>query len=566
MERRLVLSLAVFVFCSYHLYAQQLQWSTGYTFGANNLNPAVIPWDSITHVSHFSLWVASNGTVSGAPVGLTTSASQALVAEAHARGKKALICVGGYGDGPAYQAATTTAAARAVLINNILNYMTTYGYDGVDIDWEDGVVQSQHVALARELRAKLDTISPRPLLTFAVQCWVHADDLGLSQYADQMNIMSYTVGVSTLYATELACFDSEGVPRSKLGIGIGLGDGGGVDTSVSAVKAKCDYAYKNGYAGVMQWLIEDDYNVNGATFPWMSAIEPYISVTAPRPVTANDAYSTYANTNLYQGAPGVLANDSDPGGASLTATLITVPIYGSVTLNSDGSFTYIPAINYTGNDRFDYAATNMAGSSSNATATISVLPSVLLSSLVVSPTTVSGGATSTGTVTLSSPAPGEGIVVALGDNSSAAAVPANVTILGGTSSATFNITTTQVSSNTSATISAVYGTVTKTASLTITAPPTLALTSVTVSPTSVRGRRSATGTVKLNAPAPSGGVLVTLSDNSIYASIPASVTIPSGSTSAAFTITTSSVFSTRYVTISAKYLGVTKTTVLTITR
>jgi len=271
-----LLFILILVLCPGFVSAQQLQWSTGYTFGRNHLNPSIIPWGAITHISHFALWVASDSTVSGSTLGLSTSASQALVAEAHRNGRRALICVGGYGNGPAFAAATADATKRAKLINNIVNYMTTYGYDGVDLDWEDGMIASQHVALAGEMRAKLDAISPRPLLTFAVQCWIHANDAQIEPYADQMNIMSYTVGVNGIDG-ELGCFNDEGVPKSKLGIGIGLGDGGGVDRSVAAVKAKCDYAKNNGYAGVMQWLIEDDYSTNGASMPWMSAIIPYIS-------------------------------------------------------------------------------------------------------------------------------------------------------------------------------------------------------------------------------------------------------------------------------------------------
>jgi chitinase len=256
--------------------AQQLQWSTGYTFGRNNLDPAIIPWASVTHVSHFALWVANDGSVSGSYLGLTTTASRALTAEAHKNGRKAIICVGGYGNGPGFASATTDAN-RQKLINNIVNYMSTYGYDGVDLDWEDGMIASQYLALARELRAKLDTITPRPLMTAAVQCWVGASaEIAIIPYTDQANIMSYTVDANGL-GSEVDCFVNGGIAKGRLGIGIGLGDGGGVDRTAAAVKAKCDYAKNGGYGGVMQWLIEDDYKANGKTMPWMAVIAPYVS-------------------------------------------------------------------------------------------------------------------------------------------------------------------------------------------------------------------------------------------------------------------------------------------------
>ncbi len=78
------------------------------------------------------------------------------------------------------------------------------------------------------------------------------------------------------------------------------------------------------------------------------------------------------------------------------------------------------------------------------------------------------GASSTGTVTLSSSAPPSGVVVSLQSDTPAATVPASVTVPGGQGSATFTVTTTDVSAATTATISAAAGSVTQTATLTIT--------------------------------------------------------------------------------------------------
>jgi VCBS repeat-containing protein len=186
-----------------------------------------------------------------------------------------------------------------------------------------------------------------------------------------------------------------------------------------------------------------------------------------------------------------------------------------------------------------------------------------LSTLSLNPTSVVGGSTSQGRVTLTGPAPSGGAVVSLSDNSSAASEPASVTVPGGSTSATFTITTSPVSSSTAVTISAVYNGVTKTAVLTVNRP---ALSTLTLSPTTVKGGATSQGTVRLSGPAPTGGIVVSLSDNSQYASEPASVTVPANSTSATFTITTTRVNRSRSVTISAASGGVTKTAVLTVTR
>ena len=68
------------------------------------------------------------------------------------------------------------------------------------------------------------------------------------------------------------------------------------------------------------------------------------------------------------------------------------------------------------------------------------------------------------------------------------------------------------------------------------------LSSLTVSPTDVVGPDPATGTVTLNSAAPSGGFTVDLtSDNTAAATVPPSITVPSGSTRAAFTVSTKEV-------------------------
>ena len=184
-----------------------------------------------------------------------------------------------------------------------------------------------------------------------------------------------------------------------------------------------------------------------------------------------------------------------------------------------------------------------------------------LSSISVNPAGVTGGTTAQGTVTLNSPAPSGGTVVALSGDSSAAGVPASVTVPAGSASADFTITTTPVAASTPVTISAVYAGVAKTTTLTVN-PPTVS--AVIVNPSSVTGGTASQGTVTLNGPAPSGGAVVALSGNSSAATVQESVTIPESSTSATFTIATTPVATSTAVTISAAYAGVSKSATLTV--
>ncbi len=95
--------------------------------------------------------------------------------------------------------------------------------------------------------------------------------------------------------------------------------------------------------------------------------------TVGGPVANNDSYSTLEERALSVAAPGVLANDTDPSGYSLTAVLLAGPAHGTLTLNADGSFTYTPAAAFAGSDGFTYQARDPFGALSNvATVTITV--------------------------------------------------------------------------------------------------------------------------------------------------------------------------------------------------
>ena len=92
------------------------------------------------------------------------------------------------------------------------------------------------------------------------------------------------------------------------------------------------------------------------------------------PVAVNDSYSTNEDTTLSVTAPGVLANDTDVDGNPLTAVLVAGPSHGTLTLNANGSFTYVPAANYNGPDSFTYRANDGTANSNTATVSITVNP------------------------------------------------------------------------------------------------------------------------------------------------------------------------------------------------
>jgi VCBS repeat-containing protein len=93
------------------------------------------------------------------------------------------------------------------------------------------------------------------------------------------------------------------------------------------------------------------------------------------PTGVNDSYSTFEDTVLNVPAPGVLANDTGDNLVATAQTGAPTAQGGTVTLNTDGSFTYTPPTGFVSppNDSFTYTVTNSSGSST-ATVSITITP------------------------------------------------------------------------------------------------------------------------------------------------------------------------------------------------
>ncbi|MDD9923032.1 MAG: Ig-like domain-containing protein, partial [Boseongicola sp.] len=101
-----------------------------------------------------------------------------------------------------------------------------------------------------------------------------------------------------------------------------------------------------------------------------------VSNTAPD--AQSDSYGTRVDQTLtVNAADGILANDSDDDGDSLTVSLIDGPDSGTLTLNGDGSFQYIPATGFLGRDQFRYQLNDGLADSVIRTARIGVFATSL---------------------------------------------------------------------------------------------------------------------------------------------------------------------------------------------
>jgi Tol biopolymer transport system component len=102
-------------------------------------------------------------------------------------------------------------------------------------------------------------------------------------------------------------------------------------------------------------------------------------------------------------------------------------------------------------------------------------PPVTLSSLTLDPASVPANGSSTGSVTLSGPAPAGGALVALSSSSAAATVPAWSSVAPGATAAVFTVTTSAMIATAATTITASYGGSSRTADLAIAPEPGCAL-------------------------------------------------------------------------------------------
>ena len=138
--------------------------------------------------------------------------------------------------------------------------------------------------------------------------------------------------------------------------------------------------------GVFTWTPAEDQGPGEFTFTFKvcdDSAEPLcdeetITVTVndvnSAPLGVADFYAVEWNILLSVAAPGILANDSDSDIPLNTLTLIQLsdPQHGTLVLNSDGSFTYMPELNYQGSDSFTYKLSDGELDSEVVTVTLTI--------------------------------------------------------------------------------------------------------------------------------------------------------------------------------------------------
>jgi len=98
--------------------------------------------------------------------------------------------------------------------------------------------------------------------------------------------------------------------------------------------------------------------VTASKSPWTKDSVNFTVRANAAPTAGADSYAVTYQTPLTVSAPGVLGNDSDSNGDSITAQIVANGTKGTAVLNANGSFTYTPNAGATGADSFTYRATD----------------------------------------------------------------------------------------------------------------------------------------------------------------------------------------------------------------
>jgi chitinase len=300
-------------------------WATAYYAGwmQDYLPASEIDYSAVTHIIHFNLLPNSDGSLDSTTDMVYPQYSADLISRAHAAGVPVLISVGGENTATEFRSATN-ATNLPRFISNLVDFMVSRGYDGIDVDWEPlaSTDSSQFTALVNGLRSALNALTPRPLLTAAIATQP-ALVASLQSQFDQINLMTYPLsgpwpGWVTWHNAPIydggyrfpstgapvpsadgmvSSFVAAGVSRQKLSIGIdfyGAVWGAGAGTPTGGVTAP-----RQGWTtapwmtgGTAYYTIVTSYLPGPYVYNWDAAAEAaYLSLDAS--TSSNDRFVSF---------------------------------------------------------------------------------------------------------------------------------------------------------------------------------------------------------------------------------------------------------------------------------
>ena len=254
-----------------------------------SMSPSQIPWNAVTQVDLFALQTTAGTGLDTSSLGINQMNVPQWVSTVHQHKRLAIITVGGISDQHWDTACNDTN--RSGFVSNLINYMVSNGFDGVDIDIEQTNWGSQQApvaawdtcvqAIAQAAHAATTAAGAKPIVSTDVdQTWMDPYVAGFASYPDQFNLMGYTNNCNnSCMAAQVQDLLSTGKVSSaaKMTMGVDVDAG---DTGQTVTPAQCgsiaQYASTAGLGGVMLWTVQGD----GASHPCLNQIAPSV---APAP-------------------------------------------------------------------------------------------------------------------------------------------------------------------------------------------------------------------------------------------------------------------------------------------
>lgn len=267
-------------------------WSNGFT-------DQEVPWDCLTHIILFSTNPMTSYPYYDSTMYFTyESWIPTLIATAHAKGVKIILCVGGvWGTGAAMMDSISVDSVKTyTFTERAASFAYRKGFDGIDIDWETNMAnQVAHDRMLRAFNTYLSLWPTKGLLTIAETQAVGSTygytASAINQYVDQANIMSYDLGLGSqcgfnapLHVPNYAGYSNWtwddhgpqqltaiGVKASKVGAGIPFYARGNFSvTYPSQTKTSYSSPYYN-YETVKDWISSSTYHWDAqACVPWLA--------------------------------------------------------------------------------------------------------------------------------------------------------------------------------------------------------------------------------------------------------------------------------------------------------
>jgi uncharacterized repeat protein (TIGR01451 family) len=303
----------------------------------------------------------------------------------------------------------------------------------------------------------------------------------------------------------------------------------------------------------------------------LTTVNPKIDLTLTKNVSGavdvgqNLTYTLVARNNGPSPATGVTVVDQLPASVTFVSASSTQgscsDASGTVTCNIGNLAKNATAtISLVGNTTVGGTIVNTASvsgnegelntSNNNATRSSTVR---MINSLTFTPATLAGCKDTVGKVSLNTQAGAGGTTVFLSSNDPLVTVPASVLVPAQTTNVTFPVNTAAVTSNQTVTVTATLGPMSRTGNLTLKA---IGVQSLILNPNPVDGGNNVTGTVVLECQAAPNDIIVAItSTNNSVAQVPPTITVPAGSSTQDFTITTASLTSPGSSTIKAAASG-----------